>query len=167
MTIRRIARALAGLAAAFPGFAAAQPADPAPCAGLSLADAASIMGAPAAQVTRHVEKLSPTLTACSYAAGKSAPALAFSVEAHASDKAAVAELERYRENLSLAGETAPWRGKLPKGAYSDISGIGDDAVWTDINGTLTVRVGRLNLQFTRPAAKLDQVKAAQAVVRRR
>lgn len=167
MTILRIARAFAGLAAALGGVAAAQPTDPAQCAGLSAADAAPIVGAPAAQVTRHVEKVSPTLALCSWAAGKSAPALAFSVEVLPSDKAASAALERYRENLSLAGESAPWRGKLPKGAYSDISGIGDDAVWTDINGALTVRVGRMNLQFTRPAAKLDQVKAAQAVVKRR
>ena len=111
--------------------------------------------------------MTSTLTVCSYAAGKSAPALAFSVEVHASDKAASAALERYRDDLSLAGESAPWRGKLPKGAWSDITGIGDDAVWTDINGALTVRMGRLNLQFTRPAAKLDQLKAAQAVARRR
>jgi hypothetical protein len=30
-----------------------------------------------------------------------------------------------------------------------------------------VRVGRTNLQFTRPAAKLEQVKAARVVARRR
>ena len=161
------ASALAAMAAALPGLVAAQGPDPAQCAGFSAADAAPLIGAPAAQVTRHVEKLTPKLATCSYAAGKGAPALAFSVEVHASDKAASAALERYREDLSLAGESGPWRGKLPKGAYSDISGIGDDAVWTDINGALTVRVGRMNLQFTRPAAKLDQVKAAQAVTRRR
>lgn len=157
----------AGVLAALSGPGAARGADPAPCAGFTTTDAAPIVGAPAAQVKRQVEKISPTLTACSYAAGNSAPALAFSVEVHASDKAASAALERYREDLSVAGETAPWRGRLPKGAYSDISGIGDDAVWTDINGSLTVRAGRMNLQFTRPAAKLDQVKAAQAVTRRR
>ena len=167
MTTRRIARGLAGLLAALPGLGAAQGADPAQCAGLALADAATLVGAPSAQVTRHVEKVSPTLAICSWAAGRSAPALSFSVEAYASDKAATAALERYRDDLSLAGESAPWRGKLPKGAWSDITGLGDDAVWSDINGALMVRLGRMNLQFTRPAGKLEQVKAARIVTQRR
>ena len=114
-----------------------------------------------------MERISPSLAACSWAVGPTAPALAFSVEAYASDKAASAALERYRDDLSLAGETAPWRGKLPRGAWSDIVGLGDDAVWSDINGALMVRVGRLNLQFTRPADKAGQLKAAQAVTKRR
>ena len=42
--------------------------------------------------------------------------------------------------------------------------MGDEAVWTDINGVLTVRKMNVTIQVTMPKAKLDQVKLAQAVV---
>jgi hypothetical protein len=75
-------------------------------------------------------------------------------------------MERYRDNLVVAGETAPWKGKLPKGAYSDLSGpgLGDDAVWTDINGSLTVRKGNVKVQVMTPKGKLPQVNLVEAVV---
>ena len=41
--------------------AAARAATPADCAGFAAKDAAPFLGVPAAQVTRHVEKVSPTL----------------------------------------------------------------------------------------------------------
>jgi hypothetical protein len=161
-------RLAAALLAWAPALAAAPAADPAACAGFSDAQAAALLGAPVAQVKRRVEKISPTLAACAWAIGGKEPALAFSVESYASDKAAADALDRYRDDLSVAGETAPWRGRLPKGAWSDIVGLGgDDAVWTDINGTLMVRLGRLNLQFSLPTDKPGQLKAAQAVMKPR
>ncbi|MBK9236941.1 MAG: hypothetical protein IPO19_13360 [Rhodoferax sp.] len=42
--------------------------------------------------------------------------------------------------------------------------LGDEAVWTDINGTLTVRKANASIQVTLPKAKTDQIKLAQAVV---
>ncbi len=64
----------------------------------------------------------------------------------------------------LRETTAPWKGKLPKGAYSDIAdpGMGDEAVWTNINGTLTLRKANVMIQVTMPKAKLDQIKLARA-----
>ena len=140
--------------------------DPADCAGFVAGDAAPFLGVPAAQVVRKIEKITKTLVVCSYAAGKAAPGLAFSIETEATAKKAAEQMERYRDNLMTAGETSPWKGKLPKGAYSDIAGpgMGDEAVWTDINGALTVRKLNVMVQVTLPKAKLDQVKLAQAVV---
>lgn len=163
--------AVAALAAAFPAVAADPrganlKVDPADCAGFAAQDAAAFLGVPAAQVTRTVRKVHATLYACAFAVGKSPPGVAFSVEIAASAKKAADEMEKYRENLSTAGETAPWKGKLPKGAYSDILGVGDEGVWTDINGALSVRKGNATIQVTMPAAKLDQVKLAAAVVKK-
>ena len=69
-------------------------------------------------------------------------------------------------HLSTAGGTAPFKDKLPKGAYSDISGLGDEAVWSDVNGSLAVRKGALTLQFMAPKGKLEQIKAAEAVLKK-
>lgn len=55
------------------------------------------------------------------------------------------------------------KDKLPKGAYSDIN-IGDEAVWTDVNGTLTVRKDRISIQIELPEGKMEQVKVAGALV---
>ena len=41
-------------------------------------------------------------------------------------------------------------------------GLGDEAVWTDINAALTVRKGRTTLQVTQPAGKMEQIKVAEA-----
>ncbi|HQZ45462.1 MAG TPA: hypothetical protein PK042_05060 [Usitatibacteraceae bacterium] len=144
--------------------AAARAATPADCAGFAAKDAAPFLGVPAAQVTRHVEKVSPTLWVCSYAAGKAAPGVAFSIEVSASARKAAEELERYRDNLATAGEVAPFKGKLPQGAYSDIVGVGDEGVWTDVNGTFTVRKGHLTVQVSMPKAKLEQLKLAKALL---
>ncbi len=164
MTAKRSHALLAAaVLAALPAAAAGDPAD---CGGFSAADAAKLLGAAPGQVKRTVSKVHAHLVMCQYAVGGGAPGLAFSVAVAADAKKAAAELEAYRDNLMVAGETGPWKGRLPKGAYSDISGIGDDAVWTDINGALTVRKGRLTIQFLAPRGKLPQVKAADAVVAR-
>jgi hypothetical protein len=138
--------------------------DPAGCGGFTAQDAATVLGAPAAQVTRRVQKVHERLFACSYAVGKGAPGLAFSIEVAASARKAAEEMERYRDSLATAGESAPWKGRLPGGAYSDIMGVGDEAVWTEINGALTVRKANVTLQVTMPKGKRDQAQAARAVV---
>jgi hypothetical protein len=73
-------------------------------------------------------------------------------------------MDRYRDDLMVAGETAPFKNKLPKGAYSDIAGVGDEGVWTDINGAYTVRKGPVTVQFTLPKEKLSQVQLAKVVL---
>ncbi len=140
--------------------------DAADCAGFTVQDAAPFLGVPAAQVVRTAAKISNSLVACSFAAGKTAPGVAFSIEIEKSAKKAAEQMEGYRDSLSIAGDSAPWKGKLPKGAYSDImgDGMGDEAVWTDINGALTVRKSNVTVQITMPKAKLEQIKVAKAVV---
>jgi hypothetical protein len=119
---------------------------------------------PAAQVVRKVEKMTGTLFARSYSVGKAAAGIAFSIDVAPTARKAAGEMKRYRDNLMVAGETAPWKGKLPKGVYSDISGVGDEAVWTDINGALMVRKANVKVQVMMPKGKLDQIKVAEAVV---
>lgn len=134
------------------------------CGGFSAQDAAAWLKLSPGKVKRSVAKSGPRLWLCSYLAGGSAPAIAFSIEIAKDAKTAAAEMERYRDDLMVAGDTAPFKDKLPKGAYSDISGVGDEGVWTDINGAYTVRKGHVTVQFTLPKEKLAQVQLAKVVV---
>lgn len=138
--------------------------DGADCGGFAASDAATWLKVPPAQVTRTVQSSGKTLWLCSFAVGKAPPAIAFSLEIAANAKKATEQVERYRDDLATAGETKPWKGKLPRGAYSDIMGVGDEGVWSDINGAFTVRKGHVIVQVTLPKEKPDQVKLGQAVV---
>ncbi|MBI5584638.1 MAG: hypothetical protein HY892_12545 [Deltaproteobacteria bacterium] len=133
------------------------------CSGFTAEDAAKVLGLPASKLAAKTEKMTPTLWRCSFITpdGKG---LSFSVSVAADAKKAAAELERLRSNLEVAAETAPFKNKLPKGAYSEISGpgLGDESVWTDVNGTFTVRKGNVIMQVLMPAGKIEQVKVAQA-----
>lgn len=134
------------------------------CGGFSAQDAAAWLKLSPEKVKRSVEKSGPRLWLCSYLAGGGAPAIAFSIEIAKDARTAAAEMERYRNDLMVVGETAPFKDKLPKGAYSDISGAGDEGVWTDINGAYTVRKGHVTVQFTLPKEKLAQVQLAKVVL---
>jgi hypothetical protein len=134
------------------------------CAGFTAADAGEILQLPAAALTVKTEKLGDSLWSCVFR-GKG-NSLAFSVEVHATAGLAAAEMERYRENLELAAETPPFRDKLANGAWSDISPLGDEAVWTDVNATLTVRLGNLTLQVQAPGDKRQQIRVARVFLKR-
>lgn len=151
-------------AAAAPWDAAGAITDGTDCGGFTAADAAAWLKAPAGQVARQVTRGSDGKWVCSFAVGRSPPAIAFSVAVAGSAKRAAAELERYRDTLAEASESAAWKGKLPRGIYSELYGAGDEGVWTDINGTYTVRRDNVTVQFTLPKEKDEQVRLAKSVV---
>ncbi|MEW5910335.1 MAG: hypothetical protein AB1659_11085, partial [Thermodesulfobacteriota bacterium] len=125
-------------------------------------DAAVLLGVPSGQVTSRIEKSYEGFWMCSFSADKGKKIISFSVTISKSVKIAADEMERYRENLETAGSVKPFKNNLPSGAYSDIMGLGDDAVWTDINGTLTARKGHISIQVTNPREKKEQIKVIQA-----
>ncbi len=133
------------------------------CAGFTAADAAKILGVPAADVTAKSEEVYETLWTCSFTP-KNGKRLSFSIAVAESPKDAQSDMEQLRSHLETVAGTAPFKNKLPKGAYSDISGLGDDAVWTDVNSTLSVRKGNITIQVMTPSDKMVQIKIAQAVL---
>jgi hypothetical protein len=158
LRVTAIALAISGIAQA------AGPTDGSDCGGFSAADAAAWLKVPAAQVDRQVKKSGPYLWLCSFAAGKSSAGIAFSIEIAPSVMRAEKEMQRYRENLVITGGTAPFKDRLPKGAYSDIMGVGDEGVWTDVNGTYTVRKANVTVQVTLPKDKREQIRLAKDVL---
>lgn len=160
--MKDIRNAIPALAVALALPAAGAVSDGTDCGGFTAAQAAAWLKAPAAQVSREVSK-SGDKWVCSYALGKS-PAIAFSLSVASNARRAAADLERYRDDLATQAESARWKDKLPNGVYSDMFGAGDEAVWTDINGTYTVRRENVTVQVTLPRSKEDQVRLGKTVV---
>jgi hypothetical protein len=131
------------------------------CAGFGIRDAAQIMNLSVAKLAAKIQKMTPELWICGFTTpdGKG---ISFSVTISKNARIAAEEMEDLRENLELTAETAPFRNKLPQGAYSEILNLGEESVWADVNGTLTVRRGNVSIQVLMPSAKMDQIKIAQA-----
>jgi len=134
------------------------------CAGFTAADAGKILGVPASAVTAKTQKLHATLWMCTFSAGTRS--VSFSVALARSAEEAAADMERYRENLELTATIAPFKDNLPKGAYSEISPLGDENTWTDINHTLSARQGNVTIQVQTPADKLKQIEVALAFLKK-
>lgn len=150
-----------------PAAASSQPSasNPQSCVGITADDVAPFLGAPAAQITANIEESYKGFWLCSFAQPGGSTSVSFSVKIAGSEKEAAGDMEEYRNNLELAGQQPQWKN-LPKGAYSDILGLGDEAVWTDINGSLTVRKGKITLQIVKPAGKMEQIKIAEAFLKK-
>jgi hypothetical protein len=154
---------IAGIALALAPQAPASVSDGTDCGGFTAADAAAFLKAPAGQVARQVSRKGDKWV-CSFAVDQAPPAIAFSLSVAPDARRAADELERYRDDLAAAAESARWKDKLPNGVYSDMFGAGDEAVWTDINGTYTVRRENVTVQVTLPRAKEEQVRLGKALV---
>lgn len=135
------------------------------CVGFTAEDAAPLLGVPAAQITANIHESYEGFWLCSFAKPGDPTAVSFSVKITGSEKEAISDMEEYRSHLEVAGEQPQWKD-LPKGAYSDIFGVGDDAIWTDINGSLSVRKGKIVVQVMQPAGKMEQIKVAEAVLKK-
>jgi hypothetical protein len=131
------------------------------CGGFTVLDAAEILGLAAPKITSATKELYAGVWQCTFESGIPGKGIVFSVTAAKSVAVAVADLEKLRANLEVAGNTAPFKDKLPRGAYSDISGVGDDAVWTDVNTTLSVRKGNVTLVVMMPGDKMAQINVAE------
>ncbi len=135
------------------------------CVGFSVEDAAQLLGVPAGQVTPKIEETYKGFWQCSFTAAGASNGVSFSVTVSPSAKVAAEEMEQYRSNLEVAGGQPLWKN-LPKGAYSDIMGLGDEAVWTDINGSLSARKGHITVQVLQPQGKMEQIKVAEAFLKK-
>jgi hypothetical protein len=131
------------------------------CNGFTAADAASILGLPAAKVTAKTEELYAGNWQCLFDSGDAGKTISFNVSVAKSVQEASRDMEQYRSHLETAGEVEPFKENLPKGAYSDIGGLGDDGVWTDINLSLAIRKGNVTIQVSMPKDKMVQMKVAE------
>ena len=134
------------------------------CAGFTVADAAEVMNLPAETITAKTEKKHDGLWMCTFSTDRTS--LSFSVELAASEVEASINMARYRESLEVESRTASFRGRLPKGAWSEVLPLGEESTWTDITRTLTVRQGNLTIRVQPFMNKLEQIKLVRAFLKK-
>jgi hypothetical protein len=126
--------------------------DPAQCGGYSAADAAAILGVPASGVSRRAQRVDERAWTCSFASGKGGPQVVFRIEVARSAAEAAAEMERYRKRLH--------------DEYSDLMGLGDEGVWTEVDRSVTYRKQNVTIRVQQPPDKLAQLKVAKTILDR-
>lgn len=134
------------------------------CAGFTATDAAEVMNLPAGTIMARTEKKRDGLWMCTFSSDRTS--LSFSVELAESETEASIDMARYRESLELEARTAAFRGRLPRGAWSEVLPLGEESTWTDITRTLTVRQGNLTIQVQAPTNKLLQIKLVRAFLKK-
>ena len=131
------------------------------CSIFTADDAAAILGIPVTGIKADSQELYAGSWLCSYEGGSFEEMVGFSLSTVESVEKAVTDMAQYRSHLETARGVEPFKDDLAKGAYTDISGIGDDALWTAANGTLTVRRGNVSIQVQLPKDREAQVKVAE------
>lgn len=138
------------------------------CAGFTAARAAAFLGVPAADIKDASTNLYEKLRMCSFASTQEdgRTLLGLSLRRDDSIEEATLEMARLRENAGLAqGVIAGATTQDAKGpAYEEIAGLGDEAIWTQVNGTLNVRKGNVAIQIMAPSDRDAQKRLAEQVV---
>ncbi len=134
------------------------------CAGFTTTEAGEIMNLPAAAITAKSEKMREGLWMCTFSSDRKQ--LRFSIALAESEAEAAIDMARYRESLEIEAGTLAFKGRLPRGAWSEVLPLGEESAWTDITHTLTVRQGNLTIQVQRPMNKLDQIRLVRAFLKK-
>ena len=137
------------------------------CAGYGPAQASEILGVPASAVIDKSEDISPNTRGCGFAQrDDSSKTLLFSLNFEESVDDANTTFAQMRDTLSLGSrvQESATGTKSAEGAYSDILGLGEEAVWSTVNGSLAVRQKNITILVMAPSDKNTQVKVAQQVL---
>jgi hypothetical protein len=136
------------------------------CSTFTTDDAAAVLGVPAAEIQVDSQELYPGNWMCGYKVGNNDKRVNFNLSLAESVEEAVADMDQYRSHLEIARGTKPFKDDLAPGAFIDISGVGDDALWTAANGTLAVRKGNISIQVQLPSEKDVQIEVAKKFLAR-
>lgn len=134
------------------------------CGGFDAAQAAEILGVPAASVSAGGQDVTPTSRACEYRAGEKKIGFSINLEGSADD--AKKALENMREAYVIAARAQEKStGKeIKEGAYSDILDLGDEAIWSVTNQSLAVRRQHVTIIVMLPDDKRMQVAVARKIL---
>jgi hypothetical protein len=137
------------------------------CAGFTPRDAAEILGVPAATLEDRSQDLYDTARSCAYASTADASVgVSFTLVTEESVEDAIGQMQSLRENAGLAkttieGVTGATSEESP---LKEVEGIGDEAFWMEVNGTLTVRVGNVSILVIAPQDRGQQEEVARRVM---
>ena len=135
--------------------------DVAHCAGFGPAEAAAILGVPAAQFQDKSQDISEGSRWCILEnLGNSANGVTFTVSRAKSVDDAVTEFSQFRQNSALAVRTLGKQGQKTH----EVAGLGDEALWTPVPGGVYLRKGRYSVLVSRPADEATQIKIARKIL---
>jgi hypothetical protein len=136
------------------------------CGLFTSTDAAALLDVPVANVKTASEALYEGNWNCSYNGGGLDKLLSFNLSLSPNVQSAMTEMAQYRGHLEVARGVKPFKEDLANGAYTEIEGLGDEALWTAVNGTLTVRRGNASLQISLPKEQETQIAVAKQLLSR-
>lgn len=137
------------------------------CAGFGTAQAGDLLGVPAAELEQRFEQVTPTTRGCGFVhRGDQTRQVSFSITREDSVDDAKHSFASYRDTVTIGSRVreSATGDKPPEGAYVDILGVGDEAIWSHTNETLAVRRGNLTIMVMRPDDKKQQAAVAQKVI---
>jgi hypothetical protein len=136
------------------------------CAGFTPETAAALLGVPAAGIVDRSADLYEKLRSCTFLDPKNpSTLLTFSLRRDDTAEEAKEEMVSFRDHLGVARQSLPGvEGSTKEPAVQEISGLGDEALWVRINGTLNVREGNVTIQVAQPEDREAQKKVAEKVL---
>lgn len=135
------------------------------CAGFSAETAAGLLGVPAGQLVDRSSDVYDKLRSCSFLDPKQpGVGVTFSLRRDDSVEDAAQEMASFRDHLGVAQRVLPEPGGSSQAAAEEVPGLGDEAVWARVNGTLNVREGNVTIQVAQPADRELQKRVAEEVL---
>lgn len=136
------------------------------CGGFGAAQAAEILGVPASGVQDRSSELSPTLRMCTFSTSDAASgAVSFSLSLEESADEAKRTYAQMKDNIPIAEHAQEAAGaRSDDSALIEIGGLGDEALWTNVNGALTVRRANLMIQVMAPPDRRKQIAVADRLL---
>jgi hypothetical protein len=139
-------------------------ADIATCAGFTIEDAAAILQVAVSDLDDRSESYSEALHLCSYRLQGSSQGTGFYLSVSPSVERAIAEKDQGREMAGISQQTIDLvtGHESQEKALEELRKIGEDAYFMEVNGTLNVRVGNVQIQVFH----LDEREQMLAVARK-
>ncbi|MEW8027269.1 MAG: hypothetical protein AB2758_22060 [Candidatus Thiodiazotropha endolucinida] len=135
------------------------------CGGFTIDDAASILDVPASQLEDRSETYSNKLNLCSFQKQGSADGVGFYLSISDSVERAKAEMEQGRGMADLAQTTIDQLtgSESQEEALKNAESLGEEAYFMEVNGTLNIRVGNVQIQVF-PMQDQQQMKRVGRMV---
>ena len=137
------------------------------CAGFAAAQAGEFLAVSAAEIEPRFEQVTPTTRGCGFVyRGDQTRQVVFSITREDSVEEAKHSFASYRETVTIGSrvQQSATGDKPAEGAYVDILGVGDEAIWSHTNGSLAVRRSNLTIMVMRPDDRKQQAAVAQKVI---
>jgi hypothetical protein len=136
------------------------------CGGFGAAEAAPFLGVAASEVADHRSNIAPNLRSCMFAKqSDEASTVTFTISREDSIKDATESYAQFKDNIPIASSAQKAVGvDSGDSALIEISGLGDEALWTNVNGALTVRFHNLTILVMSPSDRKTQISVAEKVL---